>query len=68
MSLGTKIIFSVGAVIIGILGVTFYMLFFGTPVQVDDAGEILKGLFAFVGGGGIFMLAQRVLQWMMKKR
>ena len=68
MSLGTKVIFGAGTVIIAILVVTFYMLFFGSPSQVDDAGEILKGLFAFIGGGGIFMLAQRVLQWMMKKR
>ena len=68
LSLGGKVVFGVGAVMAAILVITFYMLFFGSPDQSVYAEEILKGLFAVVGGGGLFFLAQRGLQWIIKNR
>ena len=66
VSLGLKVAFGIGAVVVAILVISFYMLFFGAPTQTDYAEKLLTWFFAALGGGGLFVLLQRGLQWVMK--
>ena len=64
LSLLSKTVLGVGALVTVFVLLVLYMLFFGTPTQADRAQTILTWVFVALGGGGLFVAAQRVAKFL----
>ena len=66
LSLGSRMAAGVGVAAVLFLFAVLYMMFFGTSEQGDRAQTLLTWFFTALGGGGLFVAAQRVARWLMK--
>lgn len=64
LSLLSKTVLGVGALVSVFALLILYMLFFGTPTQADRAQTILTWIFVALGGGGLFVAAQRISKFL----
>lgn len=64
LSLLSKTVLGAGALVAVFVLLVLYMLFFGTPTQADRAQTILTWVFVALGGGGLFVAAQRIANFL----
>jgi len=68
ISLGSKLAFGMGAVVALLLFAILYMMFFGSEHQAARAQQLAVWFFTALGGGGLFVLAQHGIRWLMNLR
>lgn len=64
LSLLSKSALAAGALVSVFVLLILYMLFFGTATQADRAQTILTWVFVALGGGGLFVAAQRIAKFL----
>ncbi len=64
LSLLSKTVFGISALVSIFILLVLYMLFFGAATQAERAQTILNWTFVALGGGGLFLTVQHVTKFL----
>lgn len=67
LALGAWVALGIGAILSVFVLTILYMAFFGTESQAGLALQLLVWVFTALGGGGLLLVGQRGIQWLMNR-